>query len=118
MSLFTKIIFISILNIYLTKRVKNRKKERKMSKQMQKIVLFIEPNDDGFYTPEKIGHLFMNRFSVDEDASCEILNVLELGKASTRLSRPKDPEYANFENERKEKGMGLVSMACILETIK
>ena len=81
---------------------------------MQKIVLFIEPNDDAFSTPEKIGHLFMNRFAVDEDASCEVLNVLELGKASEKMSRRKDPEYANFENERIEKGMGLVNIVCIL----
>ena len=31
---------------------------------MQKIVLFIEPNDDAFVTPFKIGHLFMNRFNI------------------------------------------------------
>ena len=80
---------------------------------MQKIVLFIEPNDDAFFTPEKIGHLFMNRFSVDEDASFEVLNVLELGKTSNKISRAKDPDYANFENERKEKGMGLAIIVYI-----
>ena len=83
---------------------------------MQKIVLFIESSDDAFQTPEKICHLFMNRFSVDEDASFEILNVLELGKASEKMSDPNDPQYANFENERNEKGMGLVNMLCILES--
>ena len=82
---------------------------------MNKIVLFIEPNEDAFSTPEKIGHLFINRFSVDEDASFEILKVLELGKSSWKMSYPDEPEYANFENERKEKGMGLVNMVCILE---
>ena len=83
---------------------------------MNKIVLFIEPSDDAFSTPEKIGHLFMNRFAVDEDASCEVLNVLTLGNSSYKMSRPKDPQYAFFENEIKEKGMGLVYMICILES--
>ena len=85
---------------------------------MQKIVLFIEPNDDAFITPAKIGHLFMNRFGVDEDAAFEVINILELGNTSEKISRPKDPEYPNFENERKEKGMGLFNAICILETIK
>ena len=93
-------------------------KEKKMSTVMHKIVLFVEPNDDAFLTPAKIGHLFMNRFGVDEDAAFEVINVLELGKTSVKISVPEHPEYPNFENERKEKGMGLVSMVCILETIE
>ena len=85
-----------------------------MSKVMQKIVLFIEPNDDAFFTPEKIGHLLMNQFSVDEDASFEVLNVLELGKSSDRISRPRNPDYGNFENERKEKGTGIATIVYVL----
>ena len=53
-----------------------------MTKLMQKIVLFIEPNEDAWCTPSKIGHLFMNRFAIDEDASFEIVKVLDLGKSS------------------------------------
>ena len=85
---------------------------------MQKIVLFIEPNDDEFYTPAKIGHLFMNRFGVDEDAASEVVNVLELERTSHKMSWSRHPEYPNFENERKEKGMGLFIAICILETIE
>ena len=88
-----------------------------MSKVMNKIILFIEPSDDAFWTPEKNGHLFMNRFTVDEDASFEVLNVLELGKASNKMSRPMDPDYENFENGRKEKGMGLEIIIYILYCI-
>ena len=47
---------------------------------MQKIVVFIEPIDELFFTPLKIGNLFMNRFAVDEDAAFEILKIFELGK--------------------------------------
>ena len=78
----------------------------------------MEPNDDAWNTPKKIGHLFMNRFSVDEDASSEMLNVLELGKTSEKISNYLDSDYAKYENERKEKGMGLLNIICILETIK
>ena len=85
-----------------------------MPKAMHKIVLFIEPYDDEFYTPEKIGHLFMNRFGVDEDAAFKVINVLELEKISSKMSWPKDLEYSNFENERIDKGMGRFIVIYIL----
>ena len=69
---------------------------------MHKIVLFIESNHAAFETPEKIGHLIMNRFAVDEDASFEIFNIHELGKATVKMYWKKHPEYAS-------KGMGLVT---------
>ena len=71
---------------------------------MQKIVLFMEPNDDACFTPLKIGNLFMNRFAVEEDAASEILKILELGKTSRKMSFLANPEY---EEERKQKGMDL-----------
>ena len=82
---------------------------------MQKIILFIEPSVDAFSTPDKIGHIFMNRVAVDEDARFEILNIFELGKTSVNMSWPKQSEYANFEIERTEKGIGLGNIVCILE---
>ena len=75
-----------------------------MSKSSQKIVLFIEPNDDTFNTPSKIGHLFMNRFAVDEDPGFEIVKVLELEKTSEAMFYTNDPD---FEKERKQKGNDL-----------
>ena len=77
---------------------------------MQGIVLFIERSYDAFATPLKIGHLFMNRFAIDEDASFEILSVLELEKTSMKISWPDDYEYKNNETERKVKGMGPVDI--------
>ena len=79
-----------------------------MSKSSQKIVLFIEPNDEAWLTPSKIGHLFMNRFAVDEDPGFEIVKVLELEKTSMAMSYPGLPEYKKFENERKQKGIDLM----------
>ena len=49
---------------------------------MQKIVLFIEPSEETYNTPLKIGNLFMNRFAVDEEAGSEILKIFELEKFS------------------------------------
>ena len=45
---------------------------------MQKIVLFIEPAAKAWFTPSKIGNLFMNRFGIDEDAKHEILKIYHL----------------------------------------
>ena len=78
-----------------------------MSKNMQKIVLFIEPTVELCLTPLKIGNLFMNRFAVDEDAASEILKIFELEKTSIEMSSPKHPNYTNFLEERKQKGKDL-----------
>ena len=56
---------------------------------MQKIILFIESVDNAYLTPAKIGDMFMNRFVIDEDASCEILRIFELSK--TPSYAPLDP---------------------------
>ena len=80
-----------------------------MSKIKHKIVVFIEPNDNAYKTPLKIGNLFMNRFAVDEDAASEILNIFEVDRTSRKMSNPEDPEYKKFEKERKHKGTDLIS---------
>ena len=56
---------------------------------MQKIVLFFDPSFDAFDKPFNIGHLFMNRMAVDEDAAFEILKICELGESCWNFS------YAN-----------------------
>ena len=45
---------------------------------MQNIVLFIEPTMNTYYTPSKIGHLFINRFAIAEEEKSEILKIFEL----------------------------------------
>ena len=75
---------------------------------MQKIVLFIEPVDDAWFTSSKIGHLFMNRFAIEEDPGFEIVKVLELEKASFAMCYRKHPEYKNLENDRNQKGIDLI----------
>ena len=49
-----------------------------MSKLNQTIVLFIEPAGRKWHQPSKIGNLFINRFSIDEDAKNEILKIYQL----------------------------------------
>ena len=71
---------------------------------MQKIILFVEPNDEAFVTPEKIGNLFMNRFAIEEDGSSEILKILELGKTSWEILSSHGDNYNNFA-KRLQKGI-------------
>ena len=77
---------------------------------MQKIVLFIEPTEDAFDTSFKSGHLFMNRFSIGEEANFEIVKIFELGKSSFKMSWPDHSEYSNYAEERNKKGMSLSTL--------
>ena len=47
----------------------------------QNIILLTEPSKSSWETPSKIGNLFMNRFSIDEDNACEVLGVYHLTNA-------------------------------------
>ena len=47
---------------------------------MQKIVLFIQPTDEAWWTPSKVANLFTNRLLIEEDVGSEILKILELKK--------------------------------------
>ena len=76
-----------------------------MPEIMQRIILFVEPNEDAFITSAKIGNIFMNRFAIDEDASSEILKICKLAKISLRMSLPRSENYKNITEERQQKGM-------------
>ena len=67
---------------------------------MQKIVLFIEPSDEACMTPFKSGHLFMNRFFIEEEANFEIVKIFELEKSSFFMS----------EEDEQQKGMSLSTL--------
>ena len=64
-------------------------------KLKQKIILFIEPNDEDQMSPTSIGNLYMNRFAIDEDAADEILNIYHLKQCKRHLS----------EDAKNEKGI-------------
>jgi len=83
---------------------------------MQKIVLFIEPNDDAWITSFKIAELVMNRFYFEEEASSKIFKIFELGKSSVKLvTSMRDSgmkacrrwEWDEWEEKRNKKGMSL-----------
>ena len=73
---------------------------------MQKIVLFIEPNQDKWITPYKIADLIKNRF--EENAKFKIVKIFELGKSSSEL--PFSHFYPDLEEERNKKGMNLSTL--------
>ena len=78
-----------------------------MGKTMHQVSLFLEEQEDDWSTPLKIGNLFFNRFAADEDAAFESVGVYHLQKSSDKMAWPAHEEYANFENQRKEKGMDI-----------
>ena len=61
---------------------------------MQKIVLFIEPQEK-WRTPLKIGNLFMNRFAIEEDGCHETSKIFYL-----------DNTFYDYENGRLTKNKG------------
>ena len=72
-----------------------------MSKTMQNLVVFMEPNEPAHITPLKGGNMILNRFCIDEDAAFELSGVNYLKKSS------KDIEYGHNREiglKRKEKG--------------
>ena len=44
---------------------------------MQKLIFFIGSNDKDYGLASTIGNLYMNRFSIDEDAGHEIVKIYE-----------------------------------------
>ena len=75
-----------------------------MSKFMKQNIFFIEPTDCTFSTPSKIGNLLMNRLVVDEDASFEILKILEFSKEDSTSNF----YYWQKLQHRKSKGTGFI----------
>ena len=61
------------------------------------IILLLEPNKDKYQTSSKFGHLYMNRFAIDEEAKFEIIKVVELGESYRYITK----------QEQKEKGKRL-----------
>ena len=54
-----------------------------MSKNMQNLVLLMEPSKDAFDIDLKGGNMCLNRFSIDEEAAFEISGVHYLKKETS-----------------------------------
>ena len=76
-----------------------------MSKNMQNLVLLMEPSEDAWDISLKGGNMFMNRFSIDEDAAFQLSGVHYLKKLSWRII-----EEDEFKDERESKGKGNLSL--------
>ena len=68
-----------------------------MTENMKNIIVFIEPNEHSCSPNWKIAHLYLNRFTIDEDASFELLGVYYLNKFHYDLLEDE------FRVQRKEK---------------
>ena len=53
---------------------------------MQTIVLFVESTTSTSYKPFKIGHLFINRFAIEEEENSEIIKIFELSDEISDLA--------------------------------
>ena len=69
------------------------------------LIIFLEPSEDSYFTPLKIGNRFFNRVAIDENAGFEIMSVFYLKPSSWKMAYPDHNEYKDFKNERKIKGM-------------
>ena len=66
---------------------------------MKNIIVFIEPNEDSFSPNWKIANLYLNRFTIDEGASFELLGIYYFKKFHVDLvDKPEE-----FRVQRKEK---------------
>ena len=76
-----------------------------MSKNIQNLVLLMDPSEDAWDISLKCGNTCFNRFCIDEDARFELSGVHYLGKTSVDITYKKE-----FEFERKSKGKGYLSL--------
>ena len=72
-----------------------------MSKNMQNLVLLMEPSEEACDINLKGGNMCLNRFSIDEDAEFELSGVHYLRKSL---------DVMDNEEEKKSKGKGNVSL--------
>ena len=75
-----------------------------MPKNMQNLVLLIEPSEDANEISFKGGNMCLNQFSIDEDAAFELSGVHYLGNSWLNIIWSDE-----FEVERKSKGKGSLS---------
>ena len=74
-----------------------------MSKNMQNLVLLMEPSKDDWIIDLKVGNMSLNRFCIDEDAAFESSGVHYLEKTSSEIIH----EYGKAnELKRKSKCKG------------
>ena len=84
-------------------------KSRKIRKSwkleaMKNIIVLIEPQVETYHPHWKLANLYMNRFSIDEDAAFELLGVYYLQKYSDDM----------VNEARLEKGWNMIHDLCYM----
>ena len=74
-----------------------------MNKEFKNIILFIEPSKEKWQCPLNIGNIYLNRFSIDEEASFEVMGIHKLAESSEKIVHPYHKEYYQNEFERSKK---------------
>ena len=69
-----------------------------MTTNMHNVIVFIEQSELAYHTNHKITNLFLNRFTIEEEAANESLGVYYLGKDSKVNLRS-----AEFKDQRQAK---------------
>ena len=54
---------------------------------MQKLVFLIDSNENDYGSASSIGNLYLNRFTIDEDAGHEIAQIYEVEKFRSNLKK-------------------------------
>ena len=77
---------------------------------MQNLVFLTEPSKDAEDINLEVGNMFLNRFSIDEDAAFEVSDVHYLKKTSSKRREHKNIKYFI---KNKSKGKEYLSMLLI-----
>lgn len=62
---------------------------------MHNIIVFIEQSEHTFHPVQKITDLFLNRFTIDEEAAFDALEVHYLEKCSKEMSNRSARQFAD-----------------------
>ena len=91
-----------VIHFTIGKRRITESLKEKISKLMQKLVFFIDLNGKDYGLASNISNLYMNRFTIDEDAGHEIVKINEVEEF-----RQKNPTHQSDSVEEKKRiGMG------------
>ena len=79
---------------------------------MQNIVALMEPSEEAWRTPIKVGNMILNRFCIDEDTAFELAGINYLKTSSDEIKRANHGPSGTtavheFKLKRKEKGKGV-----------
>ena len=75
---------------------------------MKDLVFLMEPSKNECLAPLKIGNLYLNRLTIEEEADFEVLGIHDLVPSRYEISDDKDEFFKTEESELKHKGIELL----------